>query len=111
MSLALDCVARIWDVGSGTEVSTLPKLPGAVQSLAYSPDGAVIAVGGTLISAAYNESAILWDTVKGKQLKKMGGRNDREYCACGTSKAEITLRRIEKQRGPSDIFRNSTAGY
>lgn len=40
-----DRIVRLWDAATGKNTAAFPKLPGVLLSLAYSPDGKVLAVG------------------------------------------------------------------
>jgi WD40 repeat protein len=79
---------KLWHVATGTEVRTLP---GATHSLAFSPDGRILATGGlhrnrvgnlvtgtdTRASAARSSGAIvLWDMATGTELRELSGHAD-----------------------------------
>src|SRR5262249_24497131 len=52
---------KVWDVGSGAEVFTLRGHPHLVRSIAFSPDGRLLASGSA-------GSVKVWDAVAGKEL-------------------------------------------
>jgi WD40 repeat protein/serine/threonine protein kinase len=60
-----DNTAKIWDLDTGREVATLPGHIGYVMTLAYSPDGRLLA---TASGNRYRGEVQLWDTASfGKQ--------------------------------------------
>ena len=62
-----DRVTRIWDVGTGTTRSTLAGHGSGVRSVAFSPDG-------TLLATAGNDRAVqLWDPTTGQPRLALGG--------------------------------------
>lgn len=46
---------RLWNVASGENIATFRGHPTDIQSLAFSPDGTILASGG------YDGSILLWD--------------------------------------------------
>ena len=46
---------RLWDVASGENIATFRGHPTDIQSLAFSPDGTILASGG------YGGTILLWD--------------------------------------------------
>ncbi len=54
-----DNTAKVWDLDTGREVETLHGHVGYVMSLAYSPDGQVLA---TASGHRYRGEVRLWDT-------------------------------------------------
>jgi WD40 repeat protein len=57
-----DKTARVWDVGRGAVVATLPGHQGAVSSAAFSADGSLVATGDA-------EGAVrVWESASGKLL-------------------------------------------
>ncbi|HEV3143205.1 MAG TPA: WD40 repeat domain-containing protein [Gemmataceae bacterium] len=56
---------HLWDATNGKEIRALPglKKDGAIQALAFSPDGKLIAVGG------YNKEIVLWEAGNGKEIQ------------------------------------------
>ncbi len=62
---------RLWEVASGTMVRAVPglKKDGAVKAIAFSPDGKVVAVGGT------NNQLVLWDAGTGKEIRVLEAKD------------------------------------
>ena len=76
--LRLSGSARIWDVATGRQQKVLRKRTTDVTSVAFSPNGHMIATGyGRTIPAAtgflFNGSALLWDAAKGQQHTVLDG--------------------------------------
>ena len=64
----------MWDVTSGEKVLALSD-KGAVNSIAWSPDGSQIATG------IVGNTATLWDANSGKLLRKLQGHTDNSQLA------------------------------
>jgi WD40 repeat protein len=62
-----DSTVKLWDVGSGRELRTLNGHMGAVTSVAFSPDGKLLAAG----SRAYTVK--LWDVASGREMLVLSG--------------------------------------
>lgn len=54
---------RIWDLGSGRQITSMSGHGGSIFSLEYSRDGTMIASGGA------DDSVRLWDAKKGEGIK------------------------------------------
>lgn len=62
----------LWDAASGKELHSLPEQPNSIASLAFSPNGALLATG-------YDYSIIkLWDVASGNELATLNGSNENE---------------------------------
>ncbi len=62
-----DSAPRIWDVKTGTKLLQLKKQDGAIQSVAFSPDGKM------LLTGCEDGAARLWDTATGQELTQLTG--------------------------------------
>jgi len=60
---------KLWDVQSGRELQALTGHSGDVLSVAFSPDGKILASGGK------DTSVILWDALSGRELKTLRGHS------------------------------------
>lgn len=65
-----DKTVRIWDTATGAVLKTLDGHTGAVSSVAFSLDGALLASGSD------DNTVRLWDTVTGMALKTLEGHTD-----------------------------------
>jgi WD40 repeat protein len=61
-----DCAAKLWDVATGKLIHQLEAKAGRVDSVAFSPDGRILASAGPDASMVH-----LWDPTKGKQVGKL----------------------------------------
>jgi hypothetical protein len=61
-----DCAARLWDVATGKPLHQLDAKAGRVDSLAFSPDGRILASAGSDGAMIH-----LWDPTTGKQLGRL----------------------------------------
>jgi RNA polymerase sigma factor (sigma-70 family) len=66
---ATDKTLCLWDVRTGKELARLPCNMGNLWSLAFSPDGTILAVAG----ASEQSVLILWDVAARKQLRQVRG--------------------------------------
>ena len=62
------CPVRIWDVASGKELRRFPRARGYVQSLAFSPDGASLAVAEGGMKTDSEGVLHLWDVSTGDHV-------------------------------------------
>src|SRR5262249_61846970 len=66
-----DTAVRWWEVASGTHVRTLTGRPGGVNSVAFSPDGTLIAFTG-----AGDKAVRLWEVATRRKVHKLTGHTD-----------------------------------
>lgn len=66
-----DTALFLWDTATGEKVHELPYSSGTLLSLAFSPDGAILA------GSAYNGVTLLWDVETGEQLVELPGHTRR----------------------------------
>src|SRR5262249_50018379 len=64
-----DTTVHLWDPATGKELQSLRGLTHGVSSLAFSPDGKVLAAGGY-----HTEDALLWDVPSGKLIHRLAGK-------------------------------------
>ncbi len=62
---------RLWEAATGREVRRFTRHEGPITSVAFSPDGKVLA------SAGFDKAARLWDVETGKELATLIGHRDR----------------------------------
>jgi WD40 repeat protein len=56
---------RLWDIDTGQEVRELPRQPYGISTVAFSPDGRVLASGGASLK--------LWDVTSGLEIRTLNG--------------------------------------
>jgi WD40 repeat protein len=71
-SAGLDESVRIWDVASGTPLLFLPH-SSDVNSVAFSPDGSLLASASGNLGGKGDKSIRLWDVVTGEELLVLQG--------------------------------------
>jgi WD40 repeat protein/serine/threonine protein kinase len=68
---------RVWEVASWEEQAALPS-PGSTWSVAFSPNGRYLAVGGS-------DGVVLWEVAAMRQVGRLPARNVRTLCFSGDS--------------------------
>ena len=69
----IDTPVLVWDVSIGEHIDTLSGHTNRVVSMAYSPDGSIIATGSD------DKTVRLWDTHTGEQIKTLIGHTENVY--------------------------------
>jgi WD40 repeat protein len=69
-----DFAIRLWNVATGKELRRLAGHPAGVPSIAFSPDGTILASGGQ------DQTVRLWDVRTGRELHRLKGHNDTVSC-------------------------------
>jgi hypothetical protein len=71
------CAVRLWEMATGKEILVLKGHECAVTSVAWSPDGRIVAAGDNNKNYGGSDKAVnsvrLWDAVTGKELARYGG--------------------------------------
>ncbi len=67
-----DKIVRFWDPDTGKEVQRLPAAEHAVQSVAFSPDGKVLAVASGELGAKFGGRVVLWEVRTAKVVRQLG---------------------------------------
>jgi WD40 repeat protein/tRNA A-37 threonylcarbamoyl transferase component Bud32 len=70
------CLIKLFDLGTGKELTALRAHPRRVEALAFSPDGRQLASGGT------DGTIKLWDVAAGKELASFQGSRLPLSCLC-----------------------------
>ena len=65
-----DKTAKLWDAATGTEMRTFSGHLGAVDSVAFSPDGKYVLTGSE------DKTAKLWDAATGAEVRTFSGQTD-----------------------------------
>jgi WD40 repeat protein len=71
-----DCTVRLWDVATGRELQQLTGHTDDVNSVAFSPNGKILASGNGDILGGWDTTVRLWDVATGRELKKLTGHTD-----------------------------------
>jgi WD40 repeat protein len=67
---------KVWEVGTGKEVFSVPNLPHWMNSVAFSPDGKQLAgAGGDLavVAPSHPGDVWVWDAASGKEIHRLRG--------------------------------------
>jgi WD40 repeat protein len=70
-----DQLVRIWDMQTGNLLQTLPGHTGAIDSVAFSPNGSTLASGE--VNTGFK--IILWDVESGEEILSLEGHTDNVY--------------------------------
>lgn len=74
---------RLWDLATGHELNQLMDYPGGIYSIAFSPDGKLLAGGS-------EDNAIrFWDVVAGRPLRTLAGHTGRVQCVAFSSDGRV----------------------
>jgi sugar lactone lactonase YvrE len=68
-----DKTVRVWDAATGKEVYSRPASLNFTCSVAFSPDGKLLASAGYEHGATSNNSVYLWEAATGRALKPLAG--------------------------------------
>jgi WD40 repeat protein len=69
---------KLWDLATGKERATLKGPTGAYNSLAFSPDGKILAVAGDRDENDQQDKVVrLWDPATGKQIDTLEAHEKR----------------------------------
>jgi WD40 repeat protein len=82
---------RVWEVASGQEILARP-LKTSCASLAFSPDGRVLACGADPTRPNEEKGAVLWDLDTGREAARLKGHDASVHCLsfAPDSKAVVT---------------------
>ena len=105
-SIGRDPVARIWDAGTGAPVAALRGHAAGIHSLAYRPDGKVLATGGDFP----DNTVRLWDAASGAPLSTSPGHENEvrwltfspDGSRLATASMDQTVRLWDAVRRPAD---------
>jgi len=61
---------KVWDARSGERVRNVPRPAGVIRTVAWSPDGRLLAAGGS------NKTVTLWDATTGREVHTLRGHTD-----------------------------------
>jgi WD40 repeat protein len=87
----VDKTARIWDTGTGAQLTVLSGHSNFVWFACYSPDGTRI------VTASQDKTARIWDARSGKQLGVLSGHRDVvEYAAYSPDGTRIITASLDK---------------
>ena len=73
-----DSIILLWDAIGGAHIRTLPSHLKLVVSLAFSPDGSLLAAGG--FAASESDATVeVWNVATGNETRSMPGHDGRAY--------------------------------
>jgi RNA polymerase sigma factor (sigma-70 family) len=68
-----DPAIRVWDLATGRQVSMMEGHRGSIRSLAYSPDGQLLASCSADLGTVKDSTLRVWDATTGRELRRLEG--------------------------------------
>lgn len=86
-------VVKIWDAETGLEIRTIPGHADVVHSVAWDPEGRMLARGG-------KDRAVVWDALTGDEVLDLGGHTGAVRAVCfSPGGARLELRNVYRREG------------